>query len=262
MPKKVASFSDGSGRLSRKAQTALSFELKEEFRLKDVLRIVGIPESSYHYHVKQMKRENPNQELGETIQSIFEEHNENYGYRRIQLELKNRGIIVNHKKVQRIMRELGLKGNKFTRKSRRYSSYKGTIGTVVKNRIHRRFNTTIPCQKLTTDITEFKCTDGLKLYLSPMMDMYNGEILSYGIGMRPTLDFVMKPLDEVLDIVKNAKYRTTIHSDQGLALPARKMGWDLKRTQSIPKYVTKGELSGQRPHGEFLWITETGDVLW
>ena len=92
----------------------------------------------------------------------------------------------------------------------RGSSYKGTIGTVVKNRIHRRFNTTIPCQKLTTDITEFKCTDGLKLYLSPMMDMYNGEILSYGIGMRPTLDFVMKPLDEVLDIGKNAKYVTSI----------------------------------------------------
>ncbi|MGN7388948.1 IS3 family transposase, partial [Sporosarcina sp. SAFN-015] len=60
-----------------------------------------------------------------TIQSIFDEHNENYGYRRIQLELKNRGIVVNHKKVQRIMRKLGLKGNKFTRKSRRYSSYKG-----------------------------------------------------------------------------------------------------------------------------------------
>ncbi|MFB9827807.1 IS3 family transposase, partial [Lederbergia wuyishanensis] len=190
---------DGSGRLSRKAQTALSFELKEEFRLKDVLRIVGIPESSYHYHVKQMKRENPNQELEETIHSIFEEHNENYGYRRIQLELKNRGIIVNHKKVQRIMRKLGLKGNKFTRKSRRYSSYKGTIGKVVKNQIHRRFNTTIPYQKLTTDITEFKCVDDLKLYFSPIMDMYNGEILSYGIGMRPTLDFVLKPLDEALD---------------------------------------------------------------
>ena len=75
-----------------------------------------------------MKTENPNQELEEEIQTIFEENDENYGYRRIQLELKNKGITVNHKKVQRIMRKLGLKVEKFTRKSRRYSSYQGTVG--------------------------------------------------------------------------------------------------------------------------------------
>ncbi|PID23186.1 hypothetical protein CSV61_01660 [Sporosarcina sp. P3] len=84
-----------------------------------------------------------------------------------------------------------------------------------KNQVNRRFHTSMPYQKFTTDITEFKCSDGRKLYLSPMMDMYNGEILSHGISMHPTLDFVMKPLEEALDIVKDAKYRTTIHSDQG-----------------------------------------------
>ncbi|MCQ6277625.1 transposase, partial [Bacillus sp. V3B] len=86
--KKVTSFSDGSGRLSRKAQTALSYELKETFKLKDVLQIVEIPESSYHYHMKMRKKENPNQELEECIQSLFEEHDGNYGYRRIRLDLK------------------------------------------------------------------------------------------------------------------------------------------------------------------------------
>lgn len=180
-----------------------------------MLEIVDIPESSYHYHVKRLKQDNPNQELEETIQSIFDEHDGNYGYRRIQLELQNRKIRVNHKKVQRIMRKLELKGNKFIRKSRRYSSYKGTIGTVAKNRINRRFKTSIPYQKLTTDISEFKCSDGPKLYLSPVMDMYNGEILSHGISKRPTLDFVMKPLEEVLKIIEDSRYRTTIHSDQG-----------------------------------------------
>ncbi|WP_432363890.1 IS3 family transposase [Sporosarcina sp. UB5] len=254
MLKKVASFSDGSGRLSRKAQAALSFELKEGFQLKDVLQIVGIPDSSYHYHIKQMKRENPNQGLEETIQSIFDEHNESYGYRRIQLELKNRGIVVNHKKVQRIMRKLGLKGNKFTRKSRRYSSYKGNVGTVVKNRIHRRFKTTFPCQKLTTDITEFKCSDGLKLYLSPIMDMYNGEILSYGISMRPTLDFVMKPLEEALDIVKNAKYRTTIHSDQGWHYQHRKWVATLKEHRVFQSMSRKGNCLDNAPMENFFGL--------
>ncbi|KKI92549.1 transposase, partial [Bacillus sp. SA1-12] len=77
-----------------------------------------------------MKKKNPDHVLEETVQSIFDENNGNYGYRRIKLELKNRGSKVNHKKVQRIMNKLGLKGDKFKRKSRKYSSYRGTIGTV------------------------------------------------------------------------------------------------------------------------------------
>lgn len=201
-----------------------------------------------------MSRENPHQELEETIQSIFDEHNGNYGYRRIQLELKNRDIIVNHKKVQRIMRKLGLKGNKFTRKSRRYSSYKGTIGTVAKKRIHRRFKTTTSCQKLTTDITEFKCSDDLKLYLSPIMDMYNGEILSYGISMRPTLDFVMKPLEEALEIVKNGKYRTTIHSDQGWHYQHGKWVTTLKEHKVFQSMSRKGNCLDNAPMENFFGL--------
>lgn len=177
--------------------------------------MVGIPESSYLYHVNKMKEAPRNEELEATILSIFSEHNGNYGYRRIQLELKNRGIRVNHKKIQRIMRKLGIKGNKFTRKSRRYSSYKGKIGAIAKNRIRRRFYTDRCHQKLATDITEFKCLNETKLYLSPIMDLYNGEIISYGIHMHPTLDFVIQPLKEALEVVKNANCRTTIHSDQG-----------------------------------------------
>src|SRR5690606_41094888 len=103
------------------------------------------------------------------------------------------------------MRILGLKCTKFGRKSRKYNSYKGTVGKVAKNRIKRRFNTSIPLQKLTTDITEFKCSGGKKLYLNPILDMFNGEILSYGISNSPTLDFVLKPLEKALDIVKDAR---------------------------------------------------------
>lgn len=216
--------------------------------------MVGIPESSYHYHIKQLKRENPNQELEDMIQSIFDENNENYGYRRVQLELKNRGLIVNHKKVQRIMQKLGIKGSKFIRKSRSYSSYKGSVGTVAKNRIHRRFKTPIPYQKLTTDITEFKCADGVKLYLSPMMDMYNGEILSYGIGMRPTLDLVMKPLEETLEIVKNAKYRTTIHSDQGWHYQHGKWVTSLKERKVFQSMSRKGNCLDNAPMENFFGL--------
>ena len=195
----------------------MAFELKEEgFRLKDIFRVVGIPEATYHYHVKNFGKEDPDIELKELITHLFKKFHERYGYKRITKELKKLGHCVNHKKVYRLMRELGLKCVKFMRKSRKYNSYKGKVGKVAKNRLARRFNTPIPLQKLVTDITEFKCLGEEKLYLSPILDLYNGEIISFGIKKRPTLDLVMEPLNETIEIIKNhATYRTTIHSDQG-----------------------------------------------
>jgi transposase InsO family protein len=102
------------------------------------------------------------------------------------------------------------------RKSRKYNSYKGKVGKVAKNRISRRFSTPIPLQKLVTDMTEFKCLGEEKLYLNPILDLYNGEVIAFGIRKRPTLDLVMEPLKESIGLIKNhATYRTTIHSDQG-----------------------------------------------
>mgnify|MGYP004610270805 CR=1 FL=1 len=119
-------------------------------------------------------------------------HNENndYGYRRVYNELRNRKIFVNNKKVQRIMQELGFQVTSFTRKSRKYSSYKGNVVKISPNRINRRFNTSVPHQKITTDTTEFKYyeIDGKgrmaikKLYLDPFLDMFNGEVLSCSIA--------------------------------------------------------------------------------
>ncbi|OZM55719.1 hypothetical protein CIB95_15975 [Lottiidibacillus patelloidae] len=179
------------------------------------LEKVGIPEATYHYHMKQLQKEDPDKVWKERINELFEKHEGKYGYRRIHLALRAQGHEINHKKVQRIMGEMGLKCEKFTRKSR-YKSYKGTVGKVARNRLNRRFSTTVRLQKLVTDVTEFKCMEDQKLYLSPIMDLHNGEIISFGISKRPTLDFVMEPLNQALEIIKDeAEYRTTIHSDQG-----------------------------------------------
>ncbi|MGP4042645.1 IS3 family transposase [Gracilibacillus sp. D59] len=217
MPKKAESFSGKSECLPRKAQAKVAFELKEEgFRLKDIFHVVGIPEATYHYHVKNFGKEDPDRELKELITDLFKKFHERYGYKRITKELKKLRHRVNHKKVYRLMREIGLKCVKFMRKSRKYNSYKGRIGKVAKNRISRRFSTPIPLQKLVTDITEFKCNGEEKLYLNPILDLYNGEIIAFGIRKRPTLDLVMEPLKETIEIIENhATYRTTIHSDQG-----------------------------------------------
>ena len=222
--------------------------------MKDVLKVVGIPESSYHYHVKRLGLPNPDQGLEEEVQSIFQEHDGNYGYRRIGLELRNRKRKVNHKKLQRIMGKLGLKAKKFTRKSRRYISYEGSVGTVAKNRINRRFKAKACHQKLATDITEFKCADGAKLYLSPIMDLFNGEILSYGIGKHPTLDLVLQPLGETLEVIRDARYRTTLHSDQGWHYQHRKWVRTLKKHKVFQSMSRKGNCLDNSPMENFFGL--------
>ncbi|WP_461809760.1 IS3 family transposase [Faecalimonas sp.] len=155
------------------------------------------------YWQKRLDRENPDKELEEKILEIRKD-NKDYGYRRMQAELRNQGHIVNKKKVQRIMQKLGLQVTSFTRKSRKYSSYKGKIGTVAPNRIRRCFHTHIPHQKITTDTTEFKYYEVdlkghmsmQKLYLDPFMDMCNGEIISFAISKRPTAQNIMLALKQ------------------------------------------------------------------
>ncbi|HVH95470.1 MAG TPA: IS3 family transposase, partial [Bacillus sp. (in: firmicutes)] len=103
------------------------------------------------YWQKRFNESNPDEEIEKIIQGIVEKHNGNYGYRRIDMELRKRGYIVNHKKILRITNKLGITCTSYTRKSRKYSTYKGTIGKISKNLVNRRFHTSIPHQKLTTD---------------------------------------------------------------------------------------------------------------
>ena len=221
-------------------ETRIIQELTADFKLADILKVTQFPKSTYHYWIKKMKQENPSQELEELIFTIFNENHENYGYRRITLELHNRGLRVNHKKVYRLMKKLGLTCVKFSHKTRNYRSYKGTIGTVAKNRMNRRFHTPYAYQKLTTDVTEFKTQEGKKLYLSPILDMATGEILSFSIHHRPDLDFVMKSLTDILPILEQAKYRTTIHSDQGWHYQHQKWVKTLKRNKIFQSMSRKG----------------------
>ncbi len=234
----------------------MAFELKEEgFRLKDILIVVGIPEATYHYHVKNLGKEDPDKELKETITNLFNKFQERYGYKRITKELKKLGQRINHKKVYRIMRELGIRCIKFMRKSRKYNSYKGTIGKVAKNRLSRRFRTPIPLQKLVTDVTEFKCLEEKKLYLNPILDLYNGEIIAFGIKERPTLDLVMEPLKESLEVLKDrATYRTTIHSDQGWHYQHNKWVKTLKRNKIFQSMSRKATCADNASMENFFGI--------
>lgn len=212
--------------------------LRGPFELNDILVVVGFPKSTYMYWQKRFDRLNPNQELEEKIIAIRNEHKD-YGYRRIHAVLRKQGFNVNKKRVQRIIQKLGLQVTSFTRKSRKYSSYKGNVGKVAPNRIRRRFNTPIPHQKITTDTTEFKYfeIDGKgrmvikKLYLDPFLDMFNGEVLSYSISKSPSSNSILTAQKKAIEITSDCPYRRTFHSDRGWAYQMKAYSRRLKENK-------------------------------
>ena len=145
------------------------------FRLDLLLEAARLPCSTYHYQLKQLDGLDKDKELKIEIQAIYNDHKENYGYRRITLELRNRGFVVNHKKVQRLMKLLGLTAR--IRRRRKYSSYQGEIGKKAENLIQRQFEASNPMEKCYTDVTEFAIPNSTqKLYLLPVLDGFNSVI--------------------------------------------------------------------------------------
>ena len=140
--------------------------------------------SVFYYHLKHLKEKEKYAHEKEPIKSIFHEHKGRYGYRRVTAEMRNRGFAINHKTVQRLMDEMRLKSK--IRKVR-YRSYKGEVGKIAPNIIARDFVATAPNRKWATDVTQINI-GSTKLYLSPILDMFNGEIISYNISKRPNLE--------------------------------------------------------------------------
>ena len=182
------------------------------FRLDLLLETARLARSTYYYHVKQLDKPDKDQELKAEIQSIFTEHKGNYGYRRIHLELRNRAYVVNHKRVQRLMKVLNLQA--IIRKKRKYSSHKGDVGKKAENLIQRQFEGSKPMEKCYTDVTEFAIpASPQKLYLSPVLDGFNSEIIAYNLSTSPNLEQVKAMLNQAFS--EDHYTNTILHSDQG-----------------------------------------------
>ncbi|GAB6179716.1 hypothetical protein JCM14036_30870 [Desulfotomaculum defluvii] len=141
---------------------------------------------------------------------IFNENKGRYGHRRITAELKKKGITINHKTVLKLMNELNL--HCFVR-IKKYNSYRGNVGKVAPNLLNREFEATKPNEKWVTDVTEFHLY-GQKLYLSPILDLYNGEIISYDISYHPRFHQVMTMLNRAFERIPDGT-ELILHSDQG-----------------------------------------------
>ena len=157
-----------------------------------------------------MNRTDKHKAAKEEITAIYHENRGRYGYRRITAELRNRNLPLNHKTVQRLMKELGLVCRVRMKKNR---SYKGEVGKIAPNLLNRDFHADRPNQKWVTDVTEFSLF-GEKLYLSPVLDLCSSDLVSYTISERPVLSMVTTMLEKAFEKIPD-NTNLILHSDQG-----------------------------------------------
>ena len=166
--------------------------------------------SSFYYYQKRFQEKDKYAEIKKMIKQIYHQHKGRFGYRRITLLLKGKGILINHKTVLRLMKVLGIKS---IIRVKKYKSYRGEQGRIAPNVLERNFKAVIPNQKWATDVTEFNVS-GHKLYLSPIIDLFNGEIVSYDISERPVFGQIIRMLKKSFRKIKNTE-NLILHSDQG-----------------------------------------------
>ena len=191
--------------------------------------------STYFYHEKSSKLEDKYSDLKQQIKAIYHQHKGRYGYRRITLALKNMGLVINHKCVQKLMQSMKLKSRIRIAK---YRSYRGQVGRVADNVLQRQFESNQPNQKWVTDVTEFNIR-GEKLYLSPIMDLFNGEIIAFQMERRPIFRLVKDMLKEAIDKL-NINEKPIIHSDQGWQYQMRFYQQQLAERGLIQSMLRKG----------------------
>lgn len=191
--------------------------------------------SSFYYHQKILEKKDKYEEIKTLIKQIYHRHKGRFGYRRITLVMKEKGIIINHKTVLRLMKTLGLKS---IIRVKKYRSYRGEQGRIAPNILKRNFKTDQPNKKWATDVTEFNVS-GNKLYLSPIIDLFNGEIISYNISERPVFAQITDMLKKGLKKIKNTE-NIILHSDQGWQYQMKAYQMLLKEKGIVQSMSRKG----------------------
>ena len=185
--------------------------MKDRYPLPDLLRVLKIARSSYYYQETVRKQPDKYSEVRKKITKLFNENRRCYGYRRIYQELKRLGITISEKIVRSIMKSENL--SVMSKRSRKYSSYKGEITPEAENIINRNFHAEKPNQKWLTDITEFAIPAG-KLYLSPIVDCFDGMIVKWKAGISPDAVLVNEMLDDAIDTLSPSEH-PLVHTDRG-----------------------------------------------
>jgi putative transposase len=198
-----------------------------------LLKAAGLARSTFYYQLKALEAGDRYAELKQRIRAVYDAHQGRYGYRRITAALRQTGAAINHKTVQRLMGQLQLKS---VVRRKKYRSWRGELGRVAPNLLQREFYAERPNQKWVTDVTEFN-VGGQKLYLSPVMDLYNGEIVAYQLDQRPSFELVAGMLKKALAKLGPTD-RPVVHSDQGwqYQMPAYRR---LLRQHALPQSMSR-----------------------
>ena len=226
--------------------------MKAKHKLPLLLRALELPRSVYYYHLANETFVIKYDIQKELIQQIYHEHKGRYGYRRIMYALRQHGHYLNHKTVQRLMKQLGLKS---TVRPKRYSSYRGDPGISVPHILNREFEAEQPNQKWVTDVTEFN-VHGQKVYLSPVLDLFNREVVSFCVSKSVKLPLVTDMLSEAIKTLsKNEK--PMLHSDQGWQYRTRALQNILAKNGMEQSMSRKGNCLDNAVAENFFGILKT-----
>jgi len=185
-------------------------ELRQQYSIDGLLKLAGLARSTYYYQVKVLEAGDKDADLKAMIKAVYERHKGRYGYRRITAAICQMGRHVNNKPIQRLMQVLKLKS---LVRPKKYKSFKGEVGQTAPNELNRQFEATAPNKKWTTDVTEFN-VGGEKLYLSPVLDLYNGEIVAFEMNRRPEFKLITAMLTKAFSRLSTTD-KPMLHSDQG-----------------------------------------------
>ncbi|WP_144022117.1 IS3 family transposase [Caballeronia sordidicola] len=198
--------------LTNREKTLLIDALKQTYALPELLSELGLARNSYFYHRARLRVSDKFADVRVAVADLFKLNHNCYGYRRMRAALARQQILISEKVVRRLMRQ-ECRVVACARR-RRYASYLGEISPAPGNLINRNFQATAPNEKWLTEITEFHIPAG-KVYLSPMIDCFDGLVISWSIGTSPDADLVNTMLDAAVETVANSEERPIVHSDRG-----------------------------------------------
>lgn len=223
--------------LSNQAKTLLVNALNHIYSLSELLTELDLARSSYFYHCCRLRAPDKYADVRTVLKEQFESNHRCYGYRRLQAAMDRCQIHISEKVIQRLMKQEGL--IVAANKKRRYGSYLGEISPAPENIVNRDFKAASPNEKWLTDITEFHIPAG-KVYLSPIIDCFDGLVVSWTIGTRPDAELVNTMLDAALEKISHSAKRPVIHSDRGAHY--RWPGWltRIQKSELIRSMSRKG----------------------
>ena len=227
-------------------------ELRQQYPIDGLLKLAGLARSTYYYQIKVLQTGDKDADLKATIEAVYELHKGRYGYRRITSAICRMGQLVNNKRIQRLMGVLKLKS---LVRPKKYKSFKGEVGQAAPNELNRQFEATAPNKKWTTDVTEFN-VGGEKLYLSPVLDLYNGEIVAFEMNRRPEFKLVTAMLTKAFSRLGSTD-TPMLHSDQGWQYRMSAYRDELKERGMVQSMSRKGNCHDNAAMESFFGVLKS-----